>query len=157
MQTERDAELWRAPTTASSDPTDAPCMHRPPPPPACCCLAYQRRCCWCCWMLHGGAAQISNWGWEDGDVRTAGLLETFSQGGITREEPRIPSRCASEALLWRCWEKTAGCQSAEREVAPNRILLKRVSPDQVLCGSLNLPGMMISAYFSPGAQVGVWI
>lgn len=61
-------------------------------------------------------------------------MEASRQDGITREDPpplrtlAVLIRSGTLALLR---EKTNKKTAARREVAPNRILPKRVSPDQV--------------------------
>ncbi len=67
----RDAELWRAPQTLS---TDAPCTLRSPPVCPLAAVWLISAACWCCWMLHGGAAQIQLriWGWRREDSGRVG-------------------------------------------------------------------------------------
>lgn len=124
-----------------SEQTDAPCILRSPPSlPACYCLAYQR-CCWCCWMLYGAAARIqliSGWKREDGNAIGTPYSRSIAQKNII-------------VLLWCLFDPFSLLHRETLppvEDAPGRILLIRISPDQVRRRLLNLPGMMmISAHF----------
>lgn len=61
-------------------------------------------------------------------------MEASGQDGITREDPpplRTLAVLIRSGTLTLLREKTNKKTAARREVAPNRILLKRVSPDQV--------------------------
>lgn len=138
-----DAESWRAaPTPLQSQLTPHACSDLPSvcQPAAAVWLISAAAAAGCCCTV----AQ-PRWG---GNREDSGSVED----GITQ---RNPSMVFIWSITWTLLreKKNPACHSV-REVAPDRILLERVSPDQVRRHSLNLPGMMIPAYFS---QVEVWI
>lgn len=136
-----DPELWRAPAPYRSKQT--PRAYSDPPPqvcqPATVWLISAAAAAGCCTVQQLG----SSWGFQDGSVRMEMLLE-----------PRILVLIAQKnisVLLWCLFDPFALLHRETLppvEDAPERILLIRISPDQVRRRLLNLPGMMmISAHF----------